>query len=262
MLEQMWYDIWKEAQLYVLIIAGIGAMTLAIRMITSIYVANVAKAAGNMAKTKNRFIKSVRNAYDKEMLMHEQVDNVEIFVEKEISELRFLGMSITFVDRLNVQGILLILCTCCFGLIDAFYGDWDIRVMGNLLCATIVVFAILVTQENLLRLIDGLDLIEVRIIDYLENSVKSDMLMGERNLRKKERSLLFAHQMGAKAMDKLPKMELAAGQEGETVQAAGHKEMPDGQAKADPMVADQSMPEGMLPEQEAAFIEMLNEFFI
>ena len=262
MLEQMWFDLWKEAQFYVLGIMAIGVMMLMIRVITSLYVANVAKAAGDMAKTKNRFIKSVRNAYEKEMLLHEQVDNVEIFVEKELSRLRFLGMSIDFVDRLNVQGILLVLCTCCFGLIDAFYGDWDTKVMGNLLCATIVVFAILVTQENLLRLIDGLDLIEVRIIDYLENSVKSDMLMGERNLRKKERSLLLAHQMGAKTLDKLPKMELAAGQEGETVQDTGHKEMPDGQAKADPVVAEQSMPEGMLPEQEEAFMEMLNAFFV
>lgn len=240
MLEILWYDIFRESSLFVLIIVGLGALMLLLRFGAFFYVLHVVKAAGKMGKTKNRYLKSVRNAYDKEILRHEQVDNVGIFVERELSRFRFLGMSVSFVDRLNVQGILLVVCTCFIGMVQGYYEEWDTQIMGMLLLFTLITFMLLITVENLLRLEDAEDLIEVRIVDYFENNVKSDVLMGERNLQKKERSLLLAKQME----DHMAKMEMAAEQQ----EVSGEPAVETGEP-------------ALRWEQEEVFMEMLNEFF-
>lgn len=242
MLEAIWYDIFRESSLFVLIIVGLGAAMLLLRFGAFFYVLHVVTAAGRMGKTKNRYLKSVRNAYDKEMLRHEQVDNVGIFVERELSRFGFLGMSVSFVDRLNVQSILLVVCTCFVGMAQGYYEEWDTQTMGLLLLFTLVTFMILITMENLLRLDDVEELLEIRIVDYFENNVKSDILMGERNQQKKERSLLLAKQME----EHMAKLEMAAEQQ-----------EPSDEAEA---VAAQGEP-SLRWEQEEAFMQMLNEFF-
>lgn len=240
MIEALWYDIFRESSLYVLIIVGLGVTMILLRFLAFFYVLHIARAAGKMGKTKNRYLKSVRNAYDKELLRHEQVDNVSIFVEREMSRLHFLGMSVSFVDRLNVQGILLVVCTCAIGMVQGYYEEWDIQSMGLLVLFTLITFMILLTLENLLRIDDAENAIEIRIIDYLENNIKSDILMGERNQQKKERSLLLAKQME----EHMANMELAA----ERQEQAG-----------EPVVAEGEPP--LRWEQEEAFMQMLNEFF-
>lgn len=239
-MEALWYDIFRESSLFVLIIVGLGAAMILLRFIAFFYVLHVAKAAGKMGRTKNRYLKSVRNAYDKEMLRHEQVDNVGIFVERELSRFGFLGMSVPFVDRLNVQGILLVVCTCFIGMVQGYYEEWDAQVMGLLVLFTLITFTILLTMENLLRLDDAENLIEIRMIDYLENNIKSDILMGERNLQKKERSLLLAKQME----EHMANLELAAERQ---------------ELSGEPVVAEGEQP--LRWEQEEAFMQMLNEFF-
>lgn len=240
MLETLWYDIFRESSLFVLIIVGLGALMLFLRFGAFFYVLHVARAAGKMGTTKNHYLKSVKNAYEKEMLRHEQVDNVGIFVERELSRLGYLGMSVSFVDRLNVQGILLVVCTCFVGMAQGYYEEWDAQTMGLLLSFTLITFMILITMENLLRLQDVEDLIEIRIVDYFENNVKSDILMGERNLQKKERSLLLAKQME----DRMAKLEMAAEQQ---------------ESSGEPAAVEGEIPLHL--EQEETFLQMLNEFF-
>lgn len=236
-MEALWYDIFREGSIYAYVIIGIGLAMVLLRWAAFGYVAFVVKAAKNMGRTKNRYLKSVRNAYDKEILRHEQVDNVSVFVECELSRLSCMGMSIPFVDRLNVQGILLVVCACFVGMVQGYYEQWDTQTMSVLLLFSLISFTLLLTQENLLSLNEQLDLLEIRVVDYLENSIKGDFLMGERNLQKKERSLLLAQQMEAK-------MEMAANR----------------QPVAD-IIEEQGEENGLDWEQENTFMEMLNEFF-
>lgn len=236
-MEALWYDIFREGSIYAYIIIGIGLAMVLLRWTAFAYVAFVARAAKNMGRTKNRYLKTVRTAYDKEILRHEQVDNVSIFVERELSRLSYMGMSVPFVDRLNVQGILLVVCACFTGMVQGYYEQWETQTMGILLLFSLISFTLLLTQENLLSLNEQVDLLEIRVVDYLENSIKGDFLMGERNLQKKERSLLLAQQMEAK-------MEMAANR----------------QPAAD-MIEDEEEELGLDWEQENTFMEMLNEFF-
>ena len=238
-METIWMDFFRESSIYAVIVGGVGLAMVLLRWMAFGYVAHVAKAAGRMGRTKNRFLKRVKNAFDKELLRHEQVDNVAVFVEREMSGLSFLGMSVSFVDRLNIQGILLVVSSCFIGMVQGYYESWDIQTMGILLTFSMMVFILLLTLENLLSLDEQEDLLSVRITDYLENWIKGDILMGERNLQKKERSLLLARQMEAR----MAKKEMAA-----------DKQEPEPE-QADPTVF------GLNGEQEEVFMEMLNEFF-
>lgn len=237
-METFWYDFFREGSLFAALILGIGVVMVLLRWTAFAYVLHVANGAAKMGKTRNRYLKAVKNAYDKEMLRHEQVDNVSVFVEREMSKLRFLGMSVSFVDRLNVQGMLLAVCSCFLGMVQGYYEEWDTQIMGLLLIVTLLTFVTLLSLENLLKLDEAENLIEVRMIDYLENNIKSGILMGERNLRKKERSLLLARQME----EHMAKMEMAAEQQQLPTQPE-QDETP------------------VQWEQEEAFIQMLNEFF-
>ncbi len=236
-MEAIWSEIFMESSIYAAVITGICLGMIVLRWLAFGYVAFVAKAAKNMGKTKNRYLKAVKNAYDKEILRHEQVDNVSVFVERELSDFKFMKMSISFVDRLNIQGILFVVCTCFAGMLKGYNAQWTPRIMGTLLLLTLIVFTVLLTQENLLSLVEQEDLLEIRLLDYLENNIKGDFLMGERNQQKKERSLMLAQQMEAR-------VEMAA----------------DKQAPVEEDKAEQPQ-EGLNWEQENTFMEMLNEFF-
>lgn len=131
---------------------------------------------------------------------------------------------------------MLVVCACFIGMVQGYYEQWETQTMGILLLFSLISFTLLLTQENLLSLNEQVDLLEIRVVDYLENSIKGDFLMGERNLQKKERSLILAQQMEAK-------MEMAANR----------------QAAAD-MIEEQEET-GLDWEQENTFMEMLNEFF-
>ncbi len=237
-MEVLWYNFFGEGSYFAAWILGIGLVTMLLRFMAFVYVLHIAKESSRMGRTKNRYLKSVKNAYDRELLRHEQVDNVSVFVWRRLPEMQFLGMSISFVDRLNVQGLLLGACVCFFGMVQGYYEEWQSETMGLLLLIALSSSVILLSFENLLKLDEIENLIEIRMIDYFENDLKCDVLMGERNLQKKERSLLLARQME----QHMANMEMAADRQDEQ----------DQQERGE--TSDRW-------EQVEPFMQMLDEFF-
>lgn len=220
----MLQDIFMEGTVFVIIMIVLGVLSLFIRGCFYLYINYLLEASNNMGKVKKGFLRKVRKDYDKELLIHERVENVEIFVEKEMTKLTFGGMSAAFVRYLNIQGIMLVAILCFLGMIQGMVEDWSTETMSVLFVAALMIFAILVTAENLLRVDDKLVSLEIRLIDYLENDLKCELLMGDRlqGLRGQEdmKQLLQLLEEKIRTMD-FPEYEKSgkAGDEGAKQQA-------------------------------------------
>lgn len=72
----------------VYLMAGIGVLGILAKIINQFTLRRLVKAAGNMPKSTHRLIKLVRAKYEHACMIHDSVENIDVFVEKYIYEYR------------------------------------------------------------------------------------------------------------------------------------------------------------------------------
>ena len=72
----------------VYLMAGIGVLGILAKIINQFTLRRLVKAAGNMPKSTHRLVKLVRAKYEHACMIHDSVENIDVFVEKYIYEYR------------------------------------------------------------------------------------------------------------------------------------------------------------------------------
>ncbi len=258
-MKEQFIVIFGEGAIFAAAAVIIGVVMLVFRSILFLYVGRVASKARKMNMVKGGYLKSIRKAYDKELLLHGRVDNVDIFVEKEMSNLYFGGMSLSFAERLNVQGMLIITLIGFTGVTLGYIRQWSYEDMTALLFASLFMFIVLLSAENLLRVDEELDNLEVRLIDYLENNLKCELLSGERIQDKREREKVSFEQSKERRVQAEMLIEQMRGQEDmkELLQMIEEKLQSPASAVAVTSVEDEESEE---TQTEEVLLEVLNAF--
>ncbi len=194
-------------------VVAVGVAMLVFRSVLFLYVGRLARKAKQMSRVKSGCLKNIKKSYDKEMLLHGRVDNVDIFVEKEMSGISFMGMSLSFAERLNVQGMLLVTLIGFAGMTLGYMHQWSYEDLTALFFASLFMFITLLSAENLLRVDEEQDSIEILLIDYLENNLKCEMLSGERIQDRREREKLSFEQSKERRVQAEMLIEQMRGQE-------------------------------------------------
>lgn len=70
------------------LIAVIGVLGVAAKVVNHLTLRRLVKAAGNMPKSTHRLIKLVKSKYEHSCMVHDSVENIDAFVEKYIYEYR------------------------------------------------------------------------------------------------------------------------------------------------------------------------------
>lgn len=105
--------------LYVLAaVCGLGAIS---KLVTSSLYKRLIKETGNIALTKNRNLKALKQKTENMFLLSHGIRNPGAYIEKQIYGFRFLGMSLDSWDNLSVQAMI----TCfLIGGVAAFGAYW------------------------------------------------------------------------------------------------------------------------------------------
>lgn len=105
--------------LYVLAaVCGLGAVS---KLVTSSLYKRLIKETGNIALTKNRNLKALKQKTENMFLLSHGIRNPGAYIEKQIYGFRFLGMTLDSWDNLSVQAMI----TCfLIGGIAAFGAYW------------------------------------------------------------------------------------------------------------------------------------------
>lgn len=164
----MWEKI-MEAGKGVYFLWGIGLLGLLVKMITSTYLKGMIKASENMATTKKRSLRTIRQKYENGRSLGINKGSGGAFVEKNVRSLK-LGAIPLEAWRRSGQAL------CCLVMLTIgvtfLYHDASWRgspEMASFLINAGIVCAFLMFIENIFLVTNKMEILKANIRDYLEN---------------------------------------------------------------------------------------------
>lgn len=154
--------------LYILaVVCGIGVIS---KLVTSSLYKRLIKETGNMALTKNKNLRSLKQKTENMFLLNHGIRNAGAYIEKQLYSFRFMKLSLDVWDNFSVQAMIL-----CFllGGIAAFGAYWYrcdsyyIVLYGTM---GILAGLLLVLVDNGANISLKRQQLEDGLIDYVENS--------------------------------------------------------------------------------------------
>lgn len=184
-MQKIWLFIQNQS-VFVYVIAGLAFFGVLTRLMLQGKLHRLLKASENMAMTKERNMKTIRNHYENNLNMDISVDHIESFIEKYILKLKYGGIPIHIWNSLTVECLILSVATAFIGIIYAIHNDYPEVYIGQILLAVILSCVVLLTMENAFRLEYYYDRLEANIADYLDNNLKSRF--GRPLIKRRERA--------------------------------------------------------------------------
>ena len=154
--------------LYILaVVCGIGVIS---KLVTSSLYKRLIKETGNMALTKNKNLRSLKQKTENMFLVNHGIRNAGAYIEKQLYSFRFMKLSLDVWDNFSVQAMIL-----CFllGGIAAFGAYWyrcDSYYIVLYGTVGILTGLLLVLVDNGANISLKRQQLEDGLIDYVENS--------------------------------------------------------------------------------------------
>lgn len=193
-MQKIWLLIQNQST-FVYVIAGLCFFGVLSKLLLQGKLHRLLKASENMSSTKERQIRTIRNHYENSLNMDLQVHRIRAFVEKYILKLKYGGIPIRIWDVVALEAAMLSVAAGGIGIINAIHRNYGEQVIAEILIATILSCAVLLTIENLFRIENFYDRIEANMEDYLENNLKNRLgrpLVSRQERSKRQRDQLVA----------------------------------------------------------------------
>lgn len=151
------------------ILWGIGLLGLILKIIANAYIQGLVKASENMATTRRKKFRIIRQKYENGKSLGINNGSGEAYVEKNIRNLRFAAFPMEFWKRSGrfFSGIAVVSMASAFLYYDVNWrGSPD---MITFLANGVLVCAFLYAVENILLINNKMEILKANIRDYLEN---------------------------------------------------------------------------------------------
>lgn len=154
--------------IYVLM-GGAAVCGIISKLIVSVTLKRLVRAAGNMNKSTHPLMRLVRAKFEHACMVSEKVENVRVFVDKYLYEYRVLHIRLHSWRRMEraASGVCLLLGILGMGLAYGVYGMQDLVLEVGAAGAGLAIFVYLIhltTDENF-----RLEAVRNYMVDYLEN---------------------------------------------------------------------------------------------
>ena len=163
------YDVIMGLGTNVHILWGIGLLGLLIKMIVNFHVKTLVRASENMATTRKRSLRIMRQKYVNGRNLGINRGNGAAFVEKNVRRLKWAGLPLEFWKRSS-----LLLSISAIMLMAGSFIYYETRWRGSpemvtFLANGVLVCAFLVVVENIFLVNNKMEILKANIRDYLEN---------------------------------------------------------------------------------------------
>lgn len=197
-MQKIWLLIENQST-FVYVIAGLCFFGVFTKLLLQGKLHRLLKASENMSSTKERQIRTIRNHYENNLNMDLQVHRIRAFIEKYILKLKYGGIPIRIWDAVALEAAMLSVAAGGIGIINAIHRNYGEQVIAEILVATILSCAVLLTIENLFRIENFYERIEANMEDYLENNLRNRL--GRPLVSRQERSQRQRDQLVAVASE-------------------------------------------------------------
>jgi len=162
-------EIIVDNRLIYVVTGGVAAVGVISKVISSLSLKRMVKAAGNMSKSNHALMRLVRAKFEHACMVSEKVENVKVFVEKYLYEYKALGLKIHTWHQIQVMSVALCLS---LGVLGAFL-EYSVNGMNDEVIQTGAFGGILGVFLYLFHLTSDenyrLDAARNYMVDYLEN---------------------------------------------------------------------------------------------
>lgn len=164
----MWEKI-MEAGKGIYFLWGIGLLGLLLKMITNTYLKSMIKASENMATTKKKSLRIMRQKYENGRSLGINKGSGGAFVEKNVRSLKLGAIPLEAWRRSGQAMCLLVMMT-----IGVAFLYYDVSWRGSPMMVTFlvnagIVCAFLMFIENIFLVTNKMEILKANIRDYLEN---------------------------------------------------------------------------------------------
>lgn len=149
-----------------------GAITIggmASKLIASVALKKLVQAASDMSKSTHAFMKLVRAKFEHACMINDQVDNIDVFVDKYIHEYHVWGLRLYSWQRMErICAVLLVIYTLYLSGVTYYYEGFSQLMFQNVMIGA----GLFVLLLGIYQLVDEkfrLQTMKVYMIDYLEN---------------------------------------------------------------------------------------------
>ena len=158
-----------EASIGMYVIWGIGLLGVLLKIMAGTYLKGMLKASENMATTKRRSLRIMRQKYENGKSLGINNGNSEAYVEKSVRSLRFIGLPLEFWRRSGQA-----MCCVVFMAMAGAFMYYDVSWRGSpdmvtYLANGVMVCAFLLGLENIFLINNKVEILKANIRGYLEN---------------------------------------------------------------------------------------------
>lgn len=151
------------------ILWGLGLLGLLIKICMSLHMRSMIKGSENMATTRKRSLRIMRQKYLNGRNLGINRGNGESFVEKNVRRLKWAGLPLELWRRSGI-----VLCVTSIMLMSGSFIYYETRWRGSPEMVTffangIMVCAFLIVIENIFLINNKMEILKANIRDYLEN---------------------------------------------------------------------------------------------
>lgn len=163
------YDVILGLGTNVHILWAIGLLGLLIKLCVNFHMRSMVKASENMATTKKRSLRIMRQKYVNGRNLGINRGNGTAFVEKNVRRLKWAGLPLELWKRSGT-----VLCVTSIMLMSGSFIYYETRWRGStdmvtFLANGIMVCAFLIAVENIFLINNKMEILKANIRDYLEN---------------------------------------------------------------------------------------------
>lgn len=190
-MQELW-NIVENQSVFVYFITGICLVGVLSRLILQGNFHHLLKASENMASATGRQLREIRNHYENSLVVDRQVHNIHAYVDKYLLKLKLCGIPIRIWAGLTMEAALLTVTFGGIGIINSIHKGYGEAVIFNILFATLISCACLLSMENIFRVENSYDRLQANIEDYLENNLRNRLERPALARQERQRRSCFA----------------------------------------------------------------------
>jgi len=168
------------------IMIGIFVLGLLDKLLVQRIYQRLVKQSDNMQGTKNHYLKQLKLKFESSYRVNAGINNIQVYVEKQLSQYRFLGSTLRGIDNFSSMTAGLTVLLGIVGSLGAYWYGLEFEIVVLHTCAGVILGIAAYLWDNLLDVPGCRENLVLSLCDYFQNVLlcqlsRSDIVEEEEN---------------------------------------------------------------------------------
>lgn len=165
-----------EGGWFLTVMVGIAALGMLDKLLVRHLYKRLIKQSDHMNETKNKFLKQIRQKFENSYRLNFGVNNISVFIEKQVNQYRFMGFSLQGINNFSGQASGLVILSGILLSLAAYWYKMNFDLIVLYTCVGIVLGIGCYLWDNLIDASGCRQVLLAQLGDYLENNLKNQLL--------------------------------------------------------------------------------------